>query len=91
MPHLVHNKQRTEFRRRSNPVLLLLTLNRVFLERVGRSWALDFQQHYDYLAVVLGIGACFALMAFAARGIAVVAPSFMSCRRPSIGINARRW
>jgi len=50
-------------------VLLLLTLNRLFLERGFSSWTLDFQQHYDYLAVVFGIGACFALMAFTARGV----------------------
>jgi hypothetical protein len=50
-------------------ILLLMTLNRLFVEQAGTSWALDFQQHYDYFAVVLGIGACFALMAFAARGV----------------------
>jgi len=50
-------------------ILLLMTLNRLFVEQVGTSWALDFQQHYDTFAVVLGIGACFALMAFAARGV----------------------
>lgn len=50
-------------------VLLMLTLNRLFLERAGRGFMLDFQEHYDYLAVVLGIGACFGLLAFASRGI----------------------
>ena len=50
-------------------ILLLLTLSRLFVERAQTSWALDFQQHYDCFAVVLGIGACFALMAFAARGV----------------------
>jgi hypothetical protein len=49
-------------------ILLLMLLNRLFLEHSFSTWALDFQQHYDMLAVVLGIGACFALMAFAARG-----------------------
>ena len=50
-------------------VFLLLVLNRVFVEQVGRGWMLDFQRHYDYLGVVLGIGACFGVLAFAARGI----------------------
>jgi hypothetical protein len=50
-------------------ILLLMLLNRLYVERSVSTWALDFQQHYDMLAVVLGIGACFALMAFAARGI----------------------
>ena len=50
-------------------VMLLLTLNRVFLERAGKGLALDFQQHYDYFAVVLGLGACFGLMAFASTAV----------------------
>ncbi len=47
---------------------VLLTLYRVFLERAGRGWTLDFQQHYDLFAVLLGAGAIFGLLAYNARG-----------------------
>ncbi len=56
-------------------VMLLLTLNRVFIERAGKGLALDFQQHYDYLSVVLGLGACFGLMAFSTGGGARATPA----------------
>ncbi|HEY3417203.1 MAG TPA: hypothetical protein VGM23_09995 [Armatimonadota bacterium] len=45
-------------------VLLLLVLFRLFNERAGHGWILDFQQQYDFIAVILGAGACFALLAF---------------------------
>jgi len=48
---------------------LLLALYRVFLETAGRGWAMDFQSHYDYLCVLLGVGACFGLLAFASQGV----------------------
>lgn len=48
---------------------LLLALHRVFLETAGRGWEMDFQSHYDYLCVILGVGACFALLAFASQGV----------------------
>jgi hypothetical protein len=50
-------------------LILLLALYRVFLETAGRAPALDFQQHYDYLGVILGSGACFGLIAFTAQGL----------------------
>ncbi|MHB9133676.1 MAG: hypothetical protein ACYDBB_21645 [Armatimonadota bacterium] len=50
-------------------VLLLLTLYRVFLEKVGQGWRLDFQQQYDMFAVLLGVGVSFGVLAFAMRGI----------------------
>jgi hypothetical protein len=46
---------------------LLLVLFRVFLERSGSSWTLDFQQHYDLVAALLGASATFGLLAFAGR------------------------
>lgn len=50
-------------------MVVLLMLYRVFLEKAGRGWALDFQQHYDYLAVILGSSACFGLLAFTMQGM----------------------
>lgn len=51
-------------------VVLLLMLYRLFLETTGRGWRLDFQQQYDLFSLLLGAGACFGLLAFAARGMA---------------------
>ncbi|MHB9026041.1 MAG: hypothetical protein ACYC7E_18025 [Armatimonadota bacterium] len=48
----------------SATMLLLFVLFRLFNERMGRGWMLDFQQQYDFIAVLLGAGACFALLAF---------------------------
>ena len=45
-------------------VLLLLAIYRLFLERAGRGMALDFQQQYEMLAVLLGAGVVFALLGF---------------------------
>jgi hypothetical protein len=50
-------------------IALLLALFRVFFERVGHGWALDFQRHYDSLAVVLGAAAGFAVLALVDRSI----------------------
>jgi len=49
-------------------IMLLLALYRLFLEQV-HGWMLDFQQQYDLFALLLGAGACFALLAFAAQGM----------------------
>jgi|GEM_PF-1891407 len=46
---------------------LLLALIRVSLERADSSWTLDFQQHYDLVAILLGASATFGLLAFAGR------------------------
>jgi len=43
---------------------LLLVLFRVFLERTHGSWTLDFQQHYNLVAALLGASATFGLLAF---------------------------
>ncbi len=45
-------------------LVALLVLYRLFLETAGRGWDLDFQQHYDYFAVLLGVGGCFGLLGF---------------------------
>ncbi len=50
-------------------IMLLLALYRLFVEKVGHGWTLDFQQQYDFFALLLGAGACFALLAFAAQGL----------------------
>jgi len=50
-------------------IMLLLALYRVFLERAPRATELDFQRHYDVVGVVLGLGACFGLLAFSLRGV----------------------
>ena len=42
----------------------LLVLYRLFLDTVGHGWELDFQRHYDYFAVILGVGGCFGLLGF---------------------------
>lgn len=51
-------------------VLLLLTIYRLFLERSGRGFALDFQQQYDLLAVLLGVGSGFGLLGFTSGSLA---------------------
>jgi hypothetical protein len=55
-------------------LVLLLALYRVFSERAGRAPALDFQQHYDFLGVIIGSAACFGLLAFTAQGIDAARP-----------------
>lgn len=50
-------------------IMLLLALYRLFLEKVGHGWTLDFQQQYNLFALLLGAGACFAMLAFSARGM----------------------
>ncbi|MBW3622048.1 MAG: hypothetical protein KY468_01405 [Armatimonadetes bacterium] len=44
---------------------LLLVLYRVFVEGAGRGRPLDFQNHYDVAALLLGLCGTFALLAFA--------------------------
>lgn len=47
-------------------MILLMAMYRLFLEQVGRGWSLDYQRHYDYFAVILGVAACFGLLSVAA-------------------------
>lgn len=46
-------------------VAILLMLYRVFLEGAGRGYELDFQQTYNILALILGLGAAFAVLLLA--------------------------
>jgi hypothetical protein len=72
-------------------IMLLLALYRVFLERAPGATELDFQRHYDVVGVVLGLGACFGLLAFSLRGVehlskAAPGPAFLVARPVLLGL-----
>jgi hypothetical protein len=48
-------------------IVVLMTLQRVFLERTGRSIVLDYQEFYSLTAAFVGASAGFAVMAYATR------------------------
>lgn len=48
---------------------ILLVLFRVFQESMPKTWTLDFQQHYNLIAVLLGAAATFGLLAFTGRTV----------------------